>query len=290
MRQSIVVSLCFFAVSGCIRGSDVDIRNPLTAGTVDSNVIVKGHEHTEDTFGLPLHALDDEARLVSVDGSSICVAVTLRETDPISLKEMHAELGAPSVKAVEPNDVREEGVTATTHEGRLPMQERTGSTSSCTKRDDAGNCLAWDTQPTYATTYVAGAIDVYEARGQVCFPNSGLVTNETKQLTLEIEVRRRAPLDGGARAWTGWGGGGTGSKEATFRWGFRPGPAGTPAAAPEPPAAPSSEAVAKNAPAPAPAPAAPPKAKPRKAAGREVAPKGPTQQTKWIDTEGGASP
>jgi hypothetical protein len=271
-----------FLVIGCIRGSDVHIRNPIASGAIDPNTIVKTHEHTEDTFGLPRASLDDEARLVSADAQTICIALSLHEIDPITLREMDAKLSAPKAKDVKPSEIREEDPTATTHVGRLPHTEQVGSELSCTKRDDAGNCLSWSEQPTYATTYVPGAVDVHEAKGEVCFPNQGLLTAQTEQLTLEIELRRRAPLDGGRGGWGAWGGGGTSSKDVTFRWGFRPGdgntaPPAQPATVaqkePEPVPEPPAEAAPPEA-EPAKVPAQKPKAAPAKAAPKQAPPKG----------------
>jgi hypothetical protein len=218
-----LVLSCLVLCAGCTRSSDVEIRNPLIAGAVDASTIVKTHTRTEDHFGLPRNALSDEAWLVSVDASTICIGLTLRETDPISFNEMEAKLTASTGASAAPNDVHQEPVTATAHEGRVPMQQQTGESYSCTKRDDVGNCLAWSAEPTYATTYVPGTVEVHEARGRVCFPNNGIVTKATTQLTLEVEVRRRAPRDGNQNPWAAFGGSGTGEKDVTFRWGFQAG-------------------------------------------------------------------
>lgn len=234
--HALPVFFCFIAVtSGCTRSSDVHIRNPLVAGAVDASTIVKTHKPTEDRFGLPRNALSDEAWLTSVDAEKVCLGVRLREIDPISLREMEAELSAPSVNAVVPIDVQEEPATSTVHQGRVPVQVETGVTTSCTKRDDYGNCLSWDSQPTYSNSFVPGAIEVHEARGELCFPNRGIVTAATEQVTLDIEVRRRAPRDGAQNPWAAWGGGGS-SKEVTFRWGFGRGQGGAKPATTQPPA------------------------------------------------------
>lgn len=275
--KTIAFFVCAFTGVGCVRGADLEIRNPLVAGVVDPSTIVKTHEPTEDQFGLPRHSLSDEARLLSVDDKKICIALTLRETDPISLRETDAKLSAPSAGPVSSIEVYESPAAVTAHQGQVPMQQQTGTTTSCVKRDDYGNCLAWDTEPTYETTFVAGSVEVHEAKGKMCFPNNGIVTQRTEQLTLEIEARRRAPRAGNENRWAAaWGA--RASKDVTFRWGF--GAGGAPAPAPtatestevatttvtvEPPPPP-----APRPPPPPPAPAAQPeKPKPAKRAMRD---------------------
>src|SRR5262245_31935251 len=85
---------------GCAHSSDVELRDPLAAGAVDINRIVKPHDYIENHRGLPRGSVADEAMLVSVDAQQICFGLTMHELDPIDFGEMEVELKTPDGAAL----------------------------------------------------------------------------------------------------------------------------------------------------------------------------------------------
>ncbi len=206
---------------GCTHASDVELRNPLVAGAIDNNRIVKPHDYIENQRGLPKGSVADEATLVAVDPQQVCFGLTMHELDPIDFREMEVALKTPEAPAVETARVQPEPVTFQSYDGLVPETRVVGEETVCSRRDGNGVCIAWATQPVRSTAMVPGAVKVYEARGRVCFDNQKAVTRTTQQVTLEVKMRRRLN-QGGAVVGGGFGfwGAGGGSKEIVFRWGF----------------------------------------------------------------------
>ncbi|MFI5289406.1 MAG: hypothetical protein ACHQ17_07145 [Polyangia bacterium] len=206
-------------VSGCAHESDIEIRNPLAVHAIDANQIVKPHDYAENARGLPPGSMADQAQLVSMAPAQVCFGVSLHELDPIDLRSVEAELSAPKVDATDDAKVWAEQPTFKQYDGLVPEQRETGTETVCSSRDSDGVCQGWQTRPTYATVYVHGPVKVYETRGRLCFPNHGLATPATEQVSLKLVMRR----EGGAAVRVGYGlygGFGGGSKKVVFRWGL----------------------------------------------------------------------
>ena len=221
--RTLPLALAFaLPLAGCAHSSDVEIRNPLVAGAIDNNRIVKPHEYVENARGLPRGAVADEAALLSVDGQQICFGLTLHELDPIDFREMDVAVKTPEGAPLEQARVEPEPVTFKTYEGLVPETRVTGEETYCSRRDTNNVCVAWQTRPTHVTTMVRGDVKVYEARGRLCFDNQKAVTPATQQVTLQVKLRRRLSGESGAAAVGGFGfwGAGGGSKATVFRWGF----------------------------------------------------------------------
>jgi hypothetical protein len=201
---------------GCVHESDVELRNPLLAGAVDTNRIVKPHEYVENHRGLPRGSVADTATLLSIDAQQICFGLTMHELDPIDFREMEVELKTPKGESAGQARVDPTPVTFQSYEGLVPEVRVTGEETVCSRRDGNGICVAWQTRPTHATTMVPGEVRVYEAQGRLCFDNRQLVTASTEQVSLLVKMRRRMSQGGGF----GFFGAGGGSKEMVFRWGF----------------------------------------------------------------------
>jgi hypothetical protein len=151
--------------------------------------------------------------------AQVCFGVSLHELDPIDLRSVEAELSAPKVDATDDAKVWAEQPTFKQYDGLVPEQRETGTETVCSSRDSDGVCQGWQTRPTYATVYVHGPVKVYETRGRLCFPNHGLATPATEQVSLKLVMRR----EGGAAVRVGYGlygGFGGGSKKVVFRWGL----------------------------------------------------------------------
>lgn len=216
MTARIVLALVPLVAAGCLHSPDVEIKNPIVSRAVDANRIVKDHGYAEQAHGLPAGSLADEAFLTAADPGKLCFAVTMRELAPIDLHEVAVALSAPGKDAVEQAQAWSEPATMQTYEGLVPERRETGVETVCSSHDSNGVCVAWQTHPVYATVYVRGPVNVYQARGKLCFANT-LLTSVTEQIALELRLARQA----GEVATVGmWGGFGGGTKKTVFRWGF----------------------------------------------------------------------
>jgi hypothetical protein len=206
-------------LGGCAHAPDVELRNPLVAGAVDNNHIVKPHDYVENNRGLPKGSVADEAALLSVDAQQICFGLTMHELDPIDFKEMDVELKTSDSAPVEIARVEPEPVTFRNYDGLVPEVTVTGEQTVCARRNTDGVCTAWETHPIKTAHMVPGEVKVYEARGRLCFDNQRLVTAATNQVDLVIKMRRRLNVEQPVGGFGMWGGGGN-SKKIAFRWGF----------------------------------------------------------------------
>jgi hypothetical protein len=225
MRHALVVSLFASSLIGCAHSSDIEIGNPLVIGSVERNQIVKPHEYTENQRGLPRGSMDDQAAIVSADGTAVCIDLTMHELDPIDFREADFKLTAKDAEAIDAPRVESGPARTATYDGLVEHRELTGHETYCADRNGEGVCTSWQTRPTYATKMVPGPVQVYEARGRLCFDNSkSVLSASTPQLALEVKMRRR--LSSGAAATPAanimsFGLAGVGSKKAVvFRWGF----------------------------------------------------------------------
>jgi hypothetical protein len=205
------------SAAGCIHASDAEIKNPISQRAVEPNHIVKEHGYAEQARGLPPGALSDEAALTVADPGQLCFAVTMRELDPIDLRDVEVALSAPKKEAITNAQMWPEPTRYQTFEGLVPERRETGVETVCSSHDANGVCVAWQTRPIYATVYVRGPVNVYQARGRLCFAN-GVLTPATEQVSLDLRVRKQSSAD---VATVGlWGPGVGGTKRAVFRWGF----------------------------------------------------------------------
>jgi len=202
------------AAGGCVHASDVELQNPILTHAVEPNRIVKDHGYAEQARGLPPGTLADEAILTTADPGQVCFAVTLHELAPIDLRQTVATLEAPKKDPVEAPQIWAEPTSFQTYDGLIPEQRETGYATTCTAHASDGTCTNWATNPTYATVYVRGPVNVWSVRGRLCF-NNQVLTSATEQVSLDLRLARQN--DG--TAMVGWGGLG-GTKRIVFRWGF----------------------------------------------------------------------
>jgi hypothetical protein len=215
MRAFLLLAL---AAGGCMHAPDVELHNPILTRAVEPNRIEKDHGYAEQARGLPAGSLTDEAILTTADPGQVCFAVTLRELAPIDLREAVATLEAPKKDPVDQPRIWAEAPAMQTFDGLIPEQHQTGYSTVCSAHAADGTCTSWSTNPTYATVYVRGPVNVWAVRGKLCF-NNAVLTSATEQISLDLRLNRQ----GGdvATVGMGWGALGGSTKRMVFRWGFR---------------------------------------------------------------------
>jgi hypothetical protein len=222
MRRFTLSLALGLSLAGCAHAPDVEVRNPLVAGAVEDNKIVKPHDYVENNRGLPRGSVADEAALLSLDAQQICFGLTMHELDPIDFREMDVELSTPKGPTIEQARVEPTPVTFQSYDGLVPETRVTGEQTVCSHRNGDGICTAWDTRPIKSTTMVPGQVKVYEAKGRLCFANPNAVTAATNEMALIVKLRRRLssaePVVAGGFGM--WGMAGGGQKKIAFRWGL----------------------------------------------------------------------
>ena len=195
------------ATTGCA-GPDLVMANPVTSGTVPQNHVVKKHGYAESQNGLPPGSMSDEAIIEQADKTQICTKVVLKELSAIDLSAAEIKVTTSSGALLQPT-LTAEPPTSHSFEGLVPHREQTGTHTTCKGEGDSVVC---NTEPVYTTSMIRGQVDVFESRGRLCAANKGLLTTDTKDLTLKISTPTARP-----GAW----GVGHGSKSVTFRWAFQ---------------------------------------------------------------------
>jgi len=205
-----VSSLAAVAVTsiGCA-GPDLTLPNPIVAGHVPTNVVVKPHGFAESRSGLPVGSMADQAVIEALDKQQVCVSVSLHELAAIDLTTAEIKFTSSTGSLLQPQ-LNAEAPSQQTYQGLIPHTEQTGTRQVC--RYDNGQTIC-ETQPIMSTTMIPGPVDVYNTKGRVCAQNQNLVTPETKELALKISTPTAAP--------GGFMGLSHGSKSVTFRWAFQ---------------------------------------------------------------------
>ncbi len=206
-----VVSLfASLAVTGCA-GPDMTMPNPIVAGHLPQNHIVKDHGYAESQNGLPVGSMSDEAVIESLDKSQICVNVSLHELAAIDLTAAEVKLTSSTGTLLQPQ-LNAEAPTSQTYQGLVPHTERTGTRQVCNYNATTGQSIC-ESQPVYSTTMIPGPVDVFNTKGRLCAPNQNLVTPATTDMALKITTPTSAR--------GGFMGLGHGNKSIAFRWAFQ---------------------------------------------------------------------
>ncbi len=194
--------------AGCA-GPDLTMPNPIVAGHVPQNVVVKTHGFAESRSGLPVGSMSDQAVIEALDKSQVCVSVALHELAAIDLTSAEIKFESSTGSTLQPQ-LNAEPPSQQTYQGLVPHTEQTGTRQVC--RYDNGQTIC-ETQPIMSTTMIPGPVDVYATKGRLCAQNANLVTPATKDLALKISTPTAAP--------GGFMGLSHGSKSVTFRWAFQ---------------------------------------------------------------------
>jgi hypothetical protein len=206
------------ALVGCVP-TDVIIRQPVVAGAVDRNSIVKEHRYAENSRGLPPGAMSDSAALTRVSEQDVCFDVTMHELDPIDMQTVRAKLSVSGQVPREQAQLWPEQPVQRPYSGMVPERVQTGYETYCSAHAYNGVCLSWATRPVYGIVMRPGTVNVYETRARMCFPNGGFVSPVTENVVLELTVPR--PARSFETTYTGWGWAwGAGDKRTRFAWGF----------------------------------------------------------------------
>jgi hypothetical protein len=214
----VLSSACLVGIMGCIP-VDVTIRQPLVAGALDRNSVVKEHGYAERSRGLPPGAMSDSASMTRVTEQDICFDVTMHELDPIDMNTVRAKLDVSGQVPREQAQLWPEQPVQRSYPGLVPERVQTGYESYCASRAYNGVCIAWATRPMYGIVMRPGTVNVYETRARMCFPNGGFVSPRTEAVVLELVVPR--PAQSFETTYNGWGWAwGPGDKRTRFAWGF----------------------------------------------------------------------
>lgn len=203
-----VAAAALCSVTGCA-GPDMTMRNPIVAGALDQNHIVKVHGYAESQSGLPAGSMNDDAVIDTLDKGQVCVNVSLHELSALDLTQGEVKFESDTGSALQPA-LNAEPPTQQTYTGLVPHTEQTGTRVVCNSNSDGQTTC--QSEPVYATTMIPGPVDVFNTRGRLCAPNQNIVTPQTTKLALKITtpIARRG-------AW----GFGHANKSVTFRWAFQ---------------------------------------------------------------------
>jgi hypothetical protein len=193
--------------SGCA-GPDLVMANPIVAGHLPPNEVVREHGFAESNSGLPVGAMADRAVIDVLDANQVCVKVSLHELSAIDLTNAKAKFESSSTGAAQPT-LEAQPPAEKTYTGLVPHTVQTGTRLVCKNSADQTTC---ETQPVMQTTMVPGPVTVFTSNGRFCAPNLNLVTPTTTKLALDISTPTAA------RSMWGYG---HGSKGNTFRWEFK---------------------------------------------------------------------
>jgi hypothetical protein len=207
MKRLIILPL---AMAACA-GPDITIPNPIVAGTIAQNHIVKDHNFAESQNGLPVGSMSDEATIESLDKQQVCVSVSLHELAALDLTQAEVKLESSTGSLLQPQ-LNAEAPTQQTYQGLVPHTEQTGTRLECQSNPSTGT-TSCQTRPVYTTTMIPGPVDVYNTRGRVCAANHDIVTPQTKELALKISTPTSAR--------GGFMGMGHKNKSIAFRWAFQ---------------------------------------------------------------------
>lgn len=196
------------AVTGCA-GPDMTMRNPIVAGSLEQNHIVKMHGYAESRSGLPAGVMSDEAVIDTATKQQVCVNVSLHELAAIDLTTAEIKFTSGTGSLLQPQ-LNAEQPTSQTYQGLVAHTEQTGTRLVCNYTNGQSVC---ETQPVYSTSMIPGPVDVYNTKGRLCAPNQNLITPATQDMSLKISTPTAAP--------GGFMGMGHASKSVTFRWAFQ---------------------------------------------------------------------
>ena len=195
------------ALAGCA-GPDMTMRNPILAGALDQNHIVKAHGYAESQNGLPPGSMSDEAVIDTLDKSQVCVNVSMHELAALDMTQAEVKLKTDTGELLQPQ-LNAEPPSQQTYQGLVPHTERTGTRVVC--NTNSYGQTTCESQPVYSTTMIPGPVDVFNTKGRLCAPNQNLVNGQTKEMALKITTPTAA-----RGAW-----GGQAKKNVTFRWAFQ---------------------------------------------------------------------
>lgn len=227
MRSFVVIALVLLAlVPACARrgggllatGTTV---NPIVGGTVNGTPLIINDGDSESRHGLANGAVSHSARLLRADAGEICFEITVSAPEdegawanPSAWEARLISSTAPDVNTAGTASVMPTGSSAVTLPGTIPEEQYAGTETYCAEFDSYNNCISWATQPVYNTIYIPHTWVVHTGVGQVCWPNTEVLTAETEWLRLRLVD----PANPSGRVGAGFGFVATGRVGLNFEW------------------------------------------------------------------------
>lgn len=167
--------------------------NPIVSGSVNPQPLVIDDDRAEARHGLGAGTVTHSARMIRADAGEVCFEVSVSAPEdegmwanPAAWEARLISSTAPDVNVAGVATVMPTGSTYAVYPGTMPQEQFAGNESYCSQYDRYNNCMYWSTRPVYRTIYVPYNWTVNTGVGQVCWPNSGIVTNETTWLRLRM--------------------------------------------------------------------------------------------------------
>jgi hypothetical protein len=195
--------LVAIALTGCAGASlhryphqGTRILNPIIEGQVYQNQVVVDNSVEEQRYGVAYGSFSDDATLVSLDESQICVQVNIRSVTEV--RAAQTPISAYRVFLRAHQTVREDGIVSSptsqmaTIPGTRPRDVQTGMETYCAGYDRYGNCYSWNTRPTYTTVYDPTMYQVATQSGTACWTNGGFVAEDTDEMEIYFVLPDRS--------------------------------------------------------------------------------------------------
>ena len=207
----IVMDLLAFALTGCGAGHRTRVAHPATSGALAEALVVRSDRFAAQGLNLDPHALDDEIRLVRLDGEAACFDVLMRglgeeaqtstaltfgfggrrrsEEQAIDLTRARDDvfLVTSSGARLAPTNVIARPMEQAVTEGTAYVEQDTGRTAiQCVEESDNGSCLRYEEQAVTETVGVAVDHRLLVQRAIVCFAHGGQVTPQESAVDLLI--------------------------------------------------------------------------------------------------------
>lgn len=211
-----------FALAACggrgggllARGTTV---NPIVQGTVSAAPLVIDDDGAEGRHGLGSGTVTHSARMLRADAGEICFELTVSATEdegvwanPASWEARLISSTAPDVNMAGVATVMPMGSSYAVYPGTMPQEQYAGTETYCSQFDSYNNCIGWSTRPVYTTIYIPYNWTVNTGVGQVCWPNTGIITPETEW----VRIRMVDPANPSGRV----GFSGSGRAGLNFEW------------------------------------------------------------------------
>jgi hypothetical protein len=172
------------------RGTTV---NPIVSGSVTGQPLVIDDDRAEARHGLGAGTVTHSARMIRADAGEVCFEVQVSAPEdegvwanPAAWEARLISSTAPDVNVAGVATVMPMGSSYAVYPGTMPQEQFAGNETYCSQYDRYNNCIYWATRPVYRTIYVPYNWTVNSGVGQVCWPNSGVITNETTWVRLRM--------------------------------------------------------------------------------------------------------
>ena len=195
--------LVAIALTGCAGASlhryphqSTRIVHPIIEGQVYQNQVVVDNSVEEQRYGVGYGSFTDDATLVTLDESQICVQVNIRNVTEV--RAAQTPISAYRVFLRAHQTVREDGVVSGTTSqmatipGTRPRDVQTGMETYCAGTDRYGNCYSWQSRPTYTTVYDPTMYQVATQSGTACWTNGGFVAEDTDEMEIYFVLPDRS--------------------------------------------------------------------------------------------------